>query len=225
MEYNFLDHGFVVKRQIIDKDILNRLSKELDECYSRYVPNFVDIDSAIKTLDKDDKSLLYEISKSTGNLLTMKEISVNLRRYLESRRTLFEVTNGYIIGLPNDNRITYDYHQESSYWPNYKYDVTTVQYSISDRLTKDNGSMSVLVGSHKLGALEYHKSEYKPHSTMSNIPVDIDKFKNKYEEYVFELERGDCAFFHKDLIHRSNTNITDTVRLAGTIRFAQEFKI
>jgi ectoine hydroxylase-related dioxygenase (phytanoyl-CoA dioxygenase family) len=204
---------------------LDRLSKELNECYSRYVPNFVDIDSAIKDLDIKDKSLLYDISKSTGKLLTFKEIAVSLMRHFKSKRTLFEVSNGYIIGLPGDDRITYDYHQESSYWVDYKYDVTTVQYSISDRLSKDNGSMSVLVGSHKLGTLKYNKSEYKQHSTMSNVPVDIDKYKNKYEEHVFELERGDCAFFHKDLIHRSNTNITNTVRLAGAVRFAQEFKI
>ena len=51
------------------------------------------------------------------------------------------------------------------------------------------------------------------------IPNKIQIMREKYEEVLLELEVGDVAFFHKDLIHKSNYNYTNKPRPVGIGRF------
>lgn len=228
-DYNYKDHGFKIIKNAINIKLINRLQEEIDFCFKSEIKNFSNISDTIIELDKKNKSLLYEIVLNSSKLQIFNEISNEIQPYYkelaETDKPIIELSSGYLIGIPFSNRVTYDFHQESNYWTNYNYDVVTAHYAISNLLNYDNGSMSVLVGSHKLKTLDFKDPIIKPQHTKSLVPVDIEKHKVSFEEITFELEKGDCAFFHKDLIHRSNMNKTDAVRFAGIIRYAQEFKL
>lgn len=227
--YNYKDHGFVILKNVINENLIKQLIDELNFCFSSKLKNFKNLNQAVLYLDKNDKDLLYHIIQTSSKLSVFNEITLkikrNLKKVLEVDSPIFELDSSYLIGLPSSNRITYDFHQESNYWKDFKYDVITVHYPISKKLTKKNGSMSVLIGSHKLKTLNFKKPNIKAQHTTSLVPLKIDEYRKKFKEYTFVLKRGDCAFFHKDLIHRSNLNLTDKIRIAGITRIAQELKI
>ena len=87
-------------------------------------------------------------------------------------------------------------------------DILNIHFPIFHQSNFKNGSMSVLSGSHKLGNIIYRKKRISKNSFYYKIPDNIDKISQNYKEVLFELNVGDVAFFHKDLIHKSNFNNT-----------------
>tara|TARA_B100000795_G_scaffold210401_1_gene163945 strand:- start:380 stop:916 length:537 start_codon:yes stop_codon:yes gene_type:complete len=130
----------------------------------------------------------------------------------------------FLPSIPKDNRLIYDYHQESNYMRGFE-NVFNVHYPILRSSNYENGTMSVLPKSHKLGTLDFHKSYAKEaHNSRANlIPVDIEKIQKNHEEIFNYLEIGDVVIFHKDLIHKSNYNASEKTRLVGTIRVTTSY--
>jgi hypothetical protein len=81
--------------------------------------------------------------------------------------------------------------------------------------------MSALVGSHKLGPLEGVMMKAAENGLSSLVPHNIESILKQHQEVYFELGLGDCVFFHKDLIHKSNFNNSKLCRGIGTSRLFQ----
>lgn len=127
------------------------------------------------------------------------------------------INTGIAVGLPNSNRTSYDWHQESPYYPSIN--TLHLQFPIAFPCTRQNGTMSVLEGSHKMGQITKVKQiDRGAKHTTSIVPSLIDSYMKIYEEFAFEMRLGDAYVFDQNLIHRSNNNYSEELRLAGIIR-------
>ncbi len=182
------------------------------------------VDSAIVQLDKMNKPKLYELHTASSKLLSFKTISVFMNDILKkisgSDAPVFEISSGYLLSIPQDKRLVYDFHQESNYMKGFG-DIFNIHYPLFRTSTTENGTMSILPTSHAYGTLPFEKKRDAYDSYTDLIPKDIEKITGELPELHCYLEVGDCVIFHKDLIHRSNFNSTSLCRPVGVSRFTQ----
>lgn len=103
-------------------------------------------------------------------------------------------------------------------------DIFNIHYPILRTSSIENGTMSVIAGSHKLKTLDFEKKRKSNNSNTDLVPVDIDEIKESFEEQHNYLEVGDVLIFHKDLIHRSNFNQRSSARPVGISRLTNSAK-
>lgn len=105
---------------------------------------------------------------------------------------------------------TWDWHQDYGYWYHQgvlRPDMLTIAIAI-DQNTVENGSMSVLKGSHKLGRIEHHRKG-------EASGVDQARFEQalkQLEKVTWQLQPGDAVYFHCNLLHASGANLSDGPR-------------
>jgi ectoine hydroxylase-related dioxygenase (phytanoyl-CoA dioxygenase family) len=85
--------------------------------------------------------------------------------------------------------------------------------------TRENGTMSMLKGSHKLGSLPYDKQRPENGST-TLLPKGIEQIVAAHEEVHFIAEPGDVIGFDRNLVHRSNRNTSPRPRVTAVVQFA-----
>jgi ectoine hydroxylase-related dioxygenase (phytanoyl-CoA dioxygenase family) len=77
--------------------------------------------------------------------------------------------------------------------------------------TRENGAMSVLSGTRKLGNVGYDRVDKA--RGYCDLVVDTKELISRHPECFCCDAMGDCILFDKDLVHRSNFNATDKVRI------------
>jgi len=120
-----------------------------------------------------------------------------------------------LFGLPADERLAYSWHQESSYIPTVSPEYN-MWFPLFDYSKRENGAMSVLTGTHKLGNVGYKRVD-KPQG-YCDLVVDTSEMIPKHPEHFCCIAPGDGILFDKDLVHRSNVNATDKVRISLVVR-------
>ncbi len=79
--------------------------------------------------------------------------------------------------------------------------------AVSDA-NKANGCLQVIQGSHKLGRIEHGFSGEQVGASQTFVDLALGVL-----EHVFvELKAGDTLFFHSNLLHRSEANLSDNAR-------------
>lgn len=121
---------------------------------------------------------------------------------------LYCFSNRCLIQMPNDESRTYGWHQEVFYSIPKSHFVQTWAPLVYDT-TKENGTIEVLVGSHKEGIARQVWNEQE--GRVTQIIVD-DETVSKYEHRVIEMKVGQMMFFDSRLIHRSGQNTSDKPR-------------
>lgn len=218
-------YGWVTLKNHIKKSEIKNLQKSLDNFfYEKINKNCLD---SLKYLNKKNQKKLYELHKQYSNLTSLKKICTQLseiQKILLGKKniSIHEISTSILPSLPKDKRLVYDFHQESNYMKNFK-DILNIHFPIFHQSNFRNGSMSVLSGSHKLGNIQYKNKKISKNSFTDKIPNNIDKISKKYKEVLFELDVGDVAFFHKDLIHKSNFNNTNISRPVGIGRYSSSY--
>jgi hypothetical protein len=225
----YLENGYVSIKNGIPREDIDQIVSDINYILSPYASDkFSPIDSAIIHLDKNDKEKLYQLNMALAKLSSLAKIASVLSGYINTitgkkvPQTI--VSNGLLLGIPKDDRLVYDYHQESNYMRGFE-NIFNVHYPLLRSSNYENGTMSVLPKSHKLGTLDFQKSSTtEANNAKTNlIPVDIEKIQKNHEEIFNYLEIGDVVIFHKDLIHKSNYNASDKTRLIGTIRVTTSY--
>ena len=56
-------------------------------------------------------------------------------------------------------------------------------------------------------------------SVYSYIPKDIRKIEKKFVEKSIIMKLKDIVVFDENVLHRSNKNLTNKIRFAGTVRY------
>lgn len=133
------------------------------------------------------------------------------------------ISSGFMLGLPEDSRLAYDFHQESSYMLGAR-DIMNVHFPFLRPSTIENGTMSALEGSHHQGPLPSHRSKESDNSYTNFVPKNIEDLKANYREVAFHLELGDILYFSKDLVHKSNPNLTAALRPPAVFRLTQDLR-
>jgi ectoine hydroxylase-related dioxygenase (phytanoyl-CoA dioxygenase family) len=105
----------------------------------------------------------------------------------------------------------WEWHQDYGYWYKNQFMYPDQMMSVMVALTeanKENGCLQVIKGSHKLGRVNHGFSG-------EQVGADLVMVENalKTMELVYcEIQPGDALFFHSNLLHRSEANLSDHPR-------------
>jgi hypothetical protein len=225
MQNFFLEYGFVCLKKFIPKDLIENIVEDLKFIFSPYATDKSNpIDSSILNLDKMDKKLLHNLTLSAQKSISLKMMPSIFRNIIllnsDEKAPVLDIFSGLLLGIPRDDRLVYNFHQESNYYKTFS-DVTVAHYPLLRTAKPENGTMSILPGTHKLGTLDYEKSRKSNNSYTNLLPKNISKIIDKFPEYHCHLELGDVILFHKDLIHKSNYNSSELCRVIGVHRLTQ----
>ena len=221
-------YGYITLKSVIPSDLLAGIRNDLTDIFRTYSTDpHNPVDSAILNLDKADKPKLYELHIAASKCVSFKATSVFFSKLLKGisgiDSPVLEIASGFLLSIAKDSRLVYDFHQESNYMKGFG-DIFNVHYPLFRTSTTDNGTMSILPGSHHYGTLSFSKSRISNDSYTDLIPTNITDITSELPELHCYLELGDVVIFHKDLIHKSNFNASSLCRPVGVSRFTQSLQ-
>jgi phytanoyl-CoA hydroxylase len=108
----------------------------------------------------------------------------------------------------------WEWHQDYGYW--YKNQFLYPEQMVSvmvalNRATVENGCLQVIKGSHKLGRVNHG---FTGEQVGADATMVENCLKSGLELVYVELEPGDTLFFHSNILHRSDANLSDEPRWA-----------
>ena len=110
----------------------------------------------------------------------------------------------------------WEWHQDYGYWYHYGClfpDIVAVMIAI-DEQTKANGCLQVVKGTHRLGRLDHVEQTHKGSTQTSIDPDRIAAILERMELVHCEMPAGAAVFFHGNILHRSDANLSDKARWA-----------
>lgn len=218
-------NGWVSIKNQLDKKDLKYIQNSLNIFFKKYTKR--KFNESIIYLNNRDKKKLYNLHMIANKSLSLNIFSEIFEKTLkilsDTNFPVLQVQSGIMLGIPADKRLTYDFHQEANYSRGYG-ELVTVHFPLFYKANIRNGTMSALNKTHKLGELKFDKKRFSNNSYTTLLPKNINKISKNYEEVFFELELGDVLYFHKNLIHKSNFNLSNKCRACGIIRLTQNFK-
>jgi len=105
----------------------------------------------------------------------------------------------------------WEWHQDYGYWYKNEFlfpgEMMSVMVAITEA-NKQNGCLQVIKGSHKMGRIEHGFAGEQVGASQHYVDLIL-----KTNELIYvELLPGDALFFHSNLLHRSEANLSDTAR-------------
>jgi len=105
----------------------------------------------------------------------------------------------------------WEWHQDYGYWYKNEFllpeQMMSVMVAITDA-NKQNGCLQVIKGSHKMGRVEHGFSGEQVGASQRYVDLSLQTMELVY----VELKAGDVLFFHSNLLHRSEANLSDMSR-------------
>jgi ectoine hydroxylase-related dioxygenase (phytanoyl-CoA dioxygenase family) len=190
-------------------------AKEIERLYDVALKDNAMRNHAIEVDDKSGKksklSLWYTPGNDVFGYLTRSEKMVHCAgQLLESDAPVCHFHSKLMQKEPRVGG-AWEWHQDYGYWYKNQFMFPNQLLSVMIALTeanKENGCLQVIKGSHKLGRLNHGFSG-------EQVGADIIMVNNalKTMELVYaELEAGDALFFHSNLLHRSEGNLSEYPR-------------
>lgn len=105
----------------------------------------------------------------------------------------------------------WEWHQDYGYWYKNQFMFPDQLISVMVALTeanKENGCLQVIKDSHKIGRVNHGFSGEQVGADMTMVENALKTMELVYAE----LEPGDALFFHPNLLHRSEANLSDKPR-------------
>lgn len=105
----------------------------------------------------------------------------------------------------------WEWHQDYGYWYKNQFMFPNQLLSVMVALTdanKENGCLQVIKGSHKLGRINHGFAGEQVGADMVMVSNALKTMELVYSE----LEAGDALFFHSNLLHRSEANLSEYPR-------------
>jgi phytanoyl-CoA hydroxylase len=105
----------------------------------------------------------------------------------------------------------WEWHQDYGYWYKNEFlfpdQMMSVMVAIT-RANKENGCLQVIRGTHKMGRIEHGFSGEQVGAAQHYVDLALRTMPLVY----VELAAGDALFFHSNLLHRSEANLSDRAR-------------
>lgn len=105
----------------------------------------------------------------------------------------------------------WEWHQDYGYWYKNQFMFPDQLISVMVALSpanKENGCLQVIKGSHKIGRVNHGFSGEQVGADMTMV----DNALKTMELLYCDLQPGDALFFHSNLLHRSEANLSDHPR-------------
>lgn len=187
---------------------------EIDLLYGLAVGDNVLRNNALDLNDQSGKrtklTLWFTPGDDAYGLLTRSQQTVDMARELLGGG---EVCHFHSKLMQKEPKVggAWEWHQDYGYWykNGFLYPDAMISVMIAfTEATKENGCLQVLKGSHKMGRLEHH---FVGEQQGADAPFVNEAMKFCEKEYVI-LEPGDALFFHSNLLHMSDANLSDKPR-------------
>jgi phytanoyl-CoA hydroxylase len=109
------------------------------------------------------------------------------------------------------------YHQDAYYFPFEPHDLCLGTWMALDRTDADNGTISVIRGSHRGPILPHGQ----PKEGSINYGVfGVEGVDGHPDEVTIELDPGDVLLFHSRLLHKTGANLSPRHRRVITVHYA-----
>jgi hypothetical protein len=198
--------GFVIERNVFS-------SEEIDLLYSiatdeSVVSNAFDLNDL--TGKKTKLTLWFTAGDDSFGLMSRSE------RIVKGVQTLLgegEVCHFHSKVMQKEPRVggSWEWHQDYGYWYKNGFLFPEAMISVMVALTDaniENGCLQVLKGTHKMQRLEHLFA-----GEQQGADMDFVHEAAKVSELVYcELKAGDVLYFHSNILHRSEANLSDNAR-------------
>ncbi|CAL1519784.1 phytanoyl-CoA dioxygenase family protein [Chitinophaga sp. MM2321] len=156
-------------------------------------------------------SLWYKPGDDIYGLLTRSERMVNAVDKLMDGTTA--VCHFHSKLMQKEPRVggAWEWHQDYGYWYKNQFlfpdQMMSVMIAVSDA-NRLNGCLQVIKGSHKMGRVEHGFAGEQNGASLTYVELALKTMEHIY----VELKAGDALFFHSNLLHRSEANLSDNAR-------------
>ncbi|KAB7892666.1 phytanoyl-CoA dioxygenase family protein [Poseidonibacter ostreae] len=203
----FEEQGFVILKKVFSKEKLEevRILQEKIVTYSDM--NFEDPFLPWSLEHRNDQGVLFDLYQRHPEFQEMaknKKILDCLESVLGENIYLYDNSMVY---KPKGKRNGVPWHQDFISRPEEPQKI--IVWMALDDVTKENGTVQVIPGSHKEGHLPWHRVDGETHHDRVNIEY-VEKKKDKI--IYAELEAGDVLLFNMLVLHGSDEIHTDRPR-------------
>lgn len=188
---------------------------EVDKLYDVALKDNAMADNALDLNDQSGKktrlSLWYKPGNDVFGYLTRSEKMVSSVASLLNNDT--PVCHFHSKLMQKEPRVggAWEWHQDYGYWYKSQFMFPDQLISVMVALTpanKENGCLQVIKGSHKLGRVNHGFAGEQVGADM----VMVENALKTMELVYCEIDPGDALFFHSNLLHRSEANLSDHPR-------------
>ncbi|MCF0053032.1 phytanoyl-CoA dioxygenase family protein [Dyadobacter chenwenxiniae] len=204
----FNEDGYLVVKGLFSKE-------ETDKLYQTAVENSVMQKNAMDLNDQSGKktklSLWFTPGDDVFGYLIRSERMVNSVWQLLGQES--PVCHFHTKLMQKEPKVggAWEWHQDYGYWYKNQFIYPDQLMSVMIALTpanKENGCLQVIKGSHKMGRVNHGFAGEQVGADMEMVNHAL-----KTMELVYcEIEPGDALFFHSNLMHRSEANLSDHPR-------------
>jgi ectoine hydroxylase-related dioxygenase (phytanoyl-CoA dioxygenase family) len=201
--------GYLIVKNFLDRD-------EVDLLYGLATGDNVLRNNAFDLNDQTGKSTKLTLWFTPGNdmfgLLTRSEKIINGIKMLADDNES-GICHFHSKLMQKEPKVggAWEWHQDYGYWYKNGFLFPDAMISVMIALTKankENGCLQVLKGSHKMGRIEHNFAGEQQGADMPFVEQALEKFERVY----VEIEPGDALFFHSNLLHMSEANLSDKPR-------------
>jgi len=195
----FQETGFVILRNVFSEDELIKL-RLLQEKIAVYADKNLEDPFSPWSIDhRSDQGVLYDLYQRHPEFQSMAK-NKKILDCLESvlGQDIFLYDNSLIYkpkGRPNG----VPWHQDFISRPHEPLKI--IAWMALDKVTKENGALQFIPGSHKNGHLPWHRVKGETHHDRVNIEY-VDKYRHQITHA--ELDPGDVILFNMLIMHGSD---------------------
>jgi ectoine hydroxylase-related dioxygenase (phytanoyl-CoA dioxygenase family) len=202
----FHQHGYLLRRSLFDEEEMRGLLRIAKTDPQLEAESYVRKDAAggqtrmALRNDLDDASAYAAIVRSQRIVCAMEILLDDEVYHYHHKMMLKEPRVGG----------AWEWHQDYGYWYNFGClfpDMASCFIAV-DRATRENGCLQVIRGSHKMGRVEHGKAGDQTGADAARVKAALQRMELVY----CEMDPGDALFFHGNLLHRSDQNVSDSPR-------------
>jgi ectoine hydroxylase-related dioxygenase (phytanoyl-CoA dioxygenase family) len=205
-QYN--QEGYLILRGFLNQEEFSKLYQIAidDKAMSKNAINVND-----STGKRSKLSLWYKPGNDVYGLLTRRESLVNsVNQLLDGDAAVCHFHSKLMQKEPKVGG-AWEWHQDYGYWYKNEFllpdQMMSVMVAVTDA-NKENGCLKVIKGSHKMGRVEHGFAGEQVGASQRFVDLALQTM-----DLVFvELKAGDILFFHSNLLHRSEANLSDEAR-------------
>ena len=200
--------GFVIIKNFLKDDEVKKLYAIAtdDDAMRKHAFDLND-----QTGKKTKLTLWYTPGNDAYGLLTKSERMVNSVDQLMDGNT--SVCHFHSKLMQKEPKVggAWEWHQDYGYWYKNEFLFPDQMMSVMIAITeanKANGCLQVIKGSHKMGRIEHGFAGEQVGASQHYVDLAL-----KTMELIYvEIMPGDALFFHSNLLHRSEANLSDAPR-------------
>jgi phytanoyl-CoA hydroxylase len=205
-QYN--QDGYLIFRGFLNQEEVSKLYQIAidDKAMSKNAINVND-----STGKRSKLSLWYKPGDDVYGLLTRSESLVDsVNQLLDGDAAVCHFHSKLMQKEPKVGG-AWEWHQDYGYWYKNEFLLPDQMMSVMVAVTDaniENGCLQVIKGSHKMGRVEHGFAGEQVGASQRYVDLALQTM-----ELVFvELKAGDVLFFHSNLLHRSEANLSDKAR-------------